>query len=123
MSSRQICISTNSPQSESVRATRVSASLSLLLVIRLVVSDALCKEVRPRMAIEVSADSRYLQSSDGKPFYIHSDRAWSLPRDYSREEVVEYLDKTLDQKFNGVQQLSRRRRLQRRVWHALWHLG
>jgi hypothetical protein len=70
---------------------------------RLVVSDALCNEVTPKMALEVSANSRYLQWSDGTPFYIHSDTAWALPRDYSREEVVEYLDRTLDQKFNAVQ--------------------
>jgi hypothetical protein len=29
--------------------------------------------------------------------------SWALPRDYSRDEVIEYLDKTFEQKFNAVQ--------------------
>jgi hypothetical protein len=57
----------------------------------------------PRNYLEPSPNGRYLQWQDGTPFYIHSDTAWALPRDYSRDEVIEYLDKTFEQKFNAVQ--------------------
>ncbi len=53
--------------------------------------------------IQVSPNGRYLQWSNGRPIYIHADTGWSLTRDYSPEEVIEYLDKTKDQKFNAVQ--------------------
>jgi hypothetical protein len=43
----------------------------------------------PRNYLERSRNGRYLQWQDGTPFYIHSDTAWALPRDYSREEVIE----------------------------------
>jgi hypothetical protein len=53
--------------------------------------------------IQVSSNGRYLQWSNGVPIYIHADTGWSLTRDYSPEEVVEYLDVTKGQKFNAVQ--------------------
>lgn len=53
--------------------------------------------------LQASASGRYLQWSDGTPFYVFADTAWGLARDYSREEVIEYLDLTRAQKFNTVQ--------------------
>jgi len=53
--------------------------------------------------IQVSSNGRYLQWSNGVPIYIHACTAWSLPRDYSKAEVVEYLDITREQKFNTIQ--------------------
>jgi hypothetical protein len=53
--------------------------------------------------IQVSSNGRYLQWSNGVPIYIHACTAWSLTRDYSQEEVVEYLEITKEQKFNTVQ--------------------
>lgn len=53
--------------------------------------------------IQVSKNGRYLQWSDGVPVYINACTAWSLTRDYSKEEVIAYLDRTVQQKFNTIQ--------------------
>jgi hypothetical protein len=53
--------------------------------------------------IQVSSNGRYLQWSNGVPIYINADTGWSLTRDYTPEEVVEYLEITREQKFNVVQ--------------------
>ncbi len=68
-------------------------------------SGALASEnpVRNNLTIQVSPNGRYLQWSDGTPIYIHADTGWSLTRDYSPEEVTEYLDRTVGQKFNTIQ--------------------
>lgn len=58
---------------------------------------------QPLKTIQISENGRYLQRSDGSPIYINACTAWSLTRDYSKEEVIAYLDRTVSQKFNTIQ--------------------
>lgn len=53
--------------------------------------------------IEAAPSGRYLQWSDGTPFFIHADTAWTLPHDYQDEEVIAYLDQRVAQGFNTIQ--------------------
>ncbi len=50
-----------------------------------------------------SADDRYIVTPEGKPFLITACTAWTLPTDYSPEEVCEYLDTRKQQGFNTIQ--------------------
>ncbi len=58
---------------------------------------------RKNLTIQVAPNGRYLQWSDGTPIYLHADTGWSLTRDFSPDEVIEYLERTMEQKFNTVQ--------------------
>ena len=58
---------------------------------------------QPIKSIQVSENGRYLRWSDGSPIYINACSVWSLTRDYSKEEVIAYLDRTVSQKFNTIQ--------------------
>ncbi len=55
------------------------------------------------VTLEVAPNGRYLQRSDGVPFFVQSDTAWTLSRDYSREEVAKYLESRRALKFNTIQ--------------------
>lgn len=58
---------------------------------------------KPQPVLQVAPNGRYRQWSDGAPFFIQSDTAWTLSRDYSREEVGKYLGNRRAQKFNPIQ--------------------
>jgi hypothetical protein len=51
----------------------------------------------------VSANGRYILSPDGNPFLITACTAWTLPTDYSLDEVCAYLDIRKRQGFNAIQ--------------------
>jgi len=53
--------------------------------------------------LQHSANNRYLEWSDGTPFFIISDTAWLLTYKYSDQEVKDYLDARAAQGFNTVQ--------------------
>ena len=55
------------------------------------------------ITLQVSKNRRYLQWSNGVPFYVNACTAWTLTRDYTPEEVIEYLNRTISQKFNTIQ--------------------
>lgn len=59
--------------------------------------------VNAQTKYEISPDGRYLQTEDGVPFFINACTAWTLPVDYTREEVKAYLDNRLKEGFNTVQ--------------------
>ena len=43
--------------------------------------------------LSVSANNRYLQHADGKPFFWLGDTGWLLPHKLSRQEICQYLSK------------------------------
>jgi hypothetical protein len=53
--------------------------------------------------LQSSSNGRYLQWSDGTPFFITACTAWTLTYDYSAQEIKEYLDNRCANKFNVIQ--------------------
>jgi len=53
--------------------------------------------------LQVSANKRFFQTADGKPFFWLGDTGWLLFVKCSREEAVHYLDTRQQQGFNVVQ--------------------
>lgn len=53
--------------------------------------------------LQQSSNNRYLQWSNGTPFFIVSDTAWLLTYKYSDQEVKDYLDSRAAQGFNTIQ--------------------
>ncbi len=56
-----------------------------------------------QLVLQPSTNGRYLQWSDGKPFFINACTAWSLTYAYSDQEVKDYLDNRVANKFNTIQ--------------------
>lgn len=59
--------------------------------------------INAQVAFEVSPNGRYLQTADGIPFFINACTAWTLPVDYTSDEVNAYLDNRLNEGFNTIQ--------------------
>lgn len=53
--------------------------------------------------LEVSSNQRYLQHSDGTPFFWLGDTGWLMPERLNRDEVSYYLGKCKDAGYNVVQ--------------------
>lgn len=53
--------------------------------------------------LQVSDNSRFLQTADGKPFFWLGDTGWLLPERLTREEADGYLLRAADAGFNVVQ--------------------
>lgn len=53
--------------------------------------------------LKVSANKRYLQTKDGKPFFWLGDTGWLLFKKCKREDAVKYLDNRAQKGFNVVQ--------------------
>jgi len=53
--------------------------------------------------LQSSANGRFIQWSDGKPFFINACTALTLTSAYADKEVLEYLDDRLAAKFNAIQ--------------------
>ena len=53
--------------------------------------------------LSVSANNRYLQYADGRPFFWLGDTGWLLPHKLSRQEICQYLDDCRQNEFNVVQ--------------------
>lgn len=58
------------------------------------------------LPIQVTSNHRYLETTDGKPFFWLGDTAWELFHRLSREEVIEYLDTRQHQGFNVIQAVA-----------------
>ena len=56
-----------------------------------------------QVAFRISPNDRYLQTVDGTPFFINACTAWTLPADYTCDEVEAYLDNRLKEGFNTIQ--------------------
>ncbi len=72
----------------------------ILLMMSLVVNESLNAQLP---VIKVSANKRFFQTADGKPFFWLGDTGWLLFAKCSREEAVQYLDTRKAQGFNIVQ--------------------
>ncbi len=55
------------------------------------------------MQLKVSANNRFFQTADGKPFFWIGDTGWLLFVKCNREDAVEYLETRKQQGFNVVQ--------------------
>lgn len=55
------------------------------------------------LPLQVSANGRYLVTSNGKPFFWLADTAWELIQRLNRSEVETYLKSVAEQGFNVVQ--------------------
>jgi hypothetical protein len=53
--------------------------------------------------LQASANGRFIQWSDGKPFFINACSALTLTTAYTDQEVKEYLDNRLASKYNAIQ--------------------
>ena len=56
--------------------------------------------------LKVSANNRYLETADGKPFFWMGDTAWELFHRLSREEADKYLKIRADQGFTVIQAVA-----------------
>src|ERR1044071_2664724 len=53
--------------------------------------------------LKISANKRFFQTADGKPFFWLGDTGWLLFPKTTREEAIQYLDKRKEQGFNVIQ--------------------
>jgi len=58
---------------------------------------------KPLPLLKISANKRYFQTADGKPFFWLGDTGWLLFTKCSREETIQYLETRKQQGFNVVQ--------------------
>lgn len=65
-------------------------------------------EARPRALpkLKVSADKRFLQTVDGKPFFYLADTAWELFHRLDRKQAIEYLDTRASQGYTVIQAVA-----------------
>src|SRR5689334_22954952 len=53
--------------------------------------------------LQISANKRFFQTADGKPFFWLGDTGWLLFAKTTREEAVQYLETRKQQGFNVIQ--------------------
>ena len=54
-------------------------------------------------ALQISSNSRYLQHTNGSPFFWLGDTGWLLPERLNRDEAEYYLEQCKQAGFNVVQ--------------------
>jgi hypothetical protein len=64
------------------------------------------QSARPLPRITVSANQRFLQKADGRPFFYLADTAWELFHRLDRKQAVEYLEKRASQGFTVIQAVA-----------------
>ncbi|MDQ8186554.1 DUF4038 domain-containing protein [Pelagicoccus sp. SDUM812002] len=74
-------------------------NLPPLLLVALFATNAAWSSVHPT---QVSENGRFLETSDGQPYFWLADTAWSLFHHLDREEATVYLEKRSEQGFNVV---------------------
>jgi hypothetical protein len=77
-----------------------------LLWALLSVGTALAQNLAERGPLSVSANQRYLQTADGKPFFWLGDTAWELFHRLNREEADRYLKTRAAQGFTVIQAVA-----------------
>jgi hypothetical protein len=55
----------------------------------------------PAYPLKVSADKRYLEDQDGRPWRVQADAAWLISSEANPEQLAEYLDTRKAQGFNS----------------------
>ena len=72
----------------------------LLFLSCFLLNDIAAQSLQP---LKISANERFFQTADGKPFFWLGDTGWLLFLKCSREEAIHYLDVRQKQGFNVVQ--------------------
>ncbi len=75
----------------------------LYILAGLFITGVLQAQVKPLPALQVSANGRFFQTSQGKPFFWLGDTGWLLFVKCNREETVQYLQTRKEQGYNVVQ--------------------
>ena len=78
-------------------------SIFFLLLLVLLTDNSFAQNVPD---LVVSANKRYLQTKDGKPFFWLGDTGWLLFTKLKREEAIQYLDDRKAKGFNVVQAMG-----------------
>ncbi|MEO5602309.1 MAG: glycoside hydrolase family 140 protein [Cyclobacteriaceae bacterium] len=73
--------------------------LNLILILTIITSLASAQ-------LQVSSNKRFLQTSDGKPFFWLGDTAWELFHRLDREEAEKYLKNRADKGFTVIQAVA-----------------
>jgi Protein of unknown function (DUF4038)/Putative collagen-binding domain of a collagenase len=84
-----------------VLAAAIAATLMLVLPSSRALADS-----GPLPQLQVSANGRFLVSSDGHPFFWQADTGWELFHRLSRSEAALYLDDRASKDFNVVQAVA-----------------
>ena len=63
-------------------------------------------QLQPQPLLEVAPGGRYLQTSEGKPFFYLGDTAWALFHRLTREEAETYLKDRADKGFTVIQAVA-----------------
>jgi hypothetical protein len=78
------------------------ARTALLLALVFVLAIREAKGASASFPLQVSADRRYLEDGDGKPFLVVGDTAWSLVAQLGEDNIVRYLDDRARRGFNAI---------------------
>ena len=73
--------------------------INLILILTIITSLATAQ-------LQVSSNKRFLQTSDGKPFFWLGDTAWELFHRLDREEAEKYLKNRADKGFTVIQAVA-----------------
>ena len=85
-----------------LRMKRRTILISFLILASLM-AVAAGKKADPVGRLAVSADGRFLQYADGRPFFWLGDTGWLLPERLDRDEAAYYLDRLAAAGYNVVQ--------------------
>jgi Protein of unknown function (DUF4038)/Putative collagen-binding domain of a collagenase len=82
------------------QGTDVGNIKKIVTVILLFVSIIVYAQVQP---LKISANKRYFQTADGKPFFWLGDTGWLLFIKCKKEDAIKYLDDRKEKGFNVIQ--------------------
>ena len=75
----------------------------IIITIGLVLITIATGAQKPLPLLKISANKRYFQTTDGKPFFWLGDTGWLLFTKCNREQAIQYLETRSQQGFNVVQ--------------------
>src|SRR5688572_25483005 len=77
--------------------------ISFTILLALLVAGIVRSQPAPLPQLKITADGRYFQTSDGKPFFWLGDTGWLLFVKLTREQTIQYLDTRKAQGYNVIQ--------------------
>jgi hypothetical protein len=77
--------------------------MKIIITIALVFLSVITEAQQQLPWLQISANKRFFQTSDGKPFFWLGDTGWLLFVKTSREEAIQYLETRKQQGFNVIQ--------------------
>jgi hypothetical protein len=81
-------------------------TLVLLSTAIFALEPAVRSAAAPLPRLQVSANRRFLVTTDGRPFFWLGDTAWELFHRLNREEATQYLDNRAERRFTVVQAVA-----------------